>query len=84
MIEVDETGKPVEPNRPDGCFGAMLGGALGGVAGLVLPPVYYQLTNPRILQDGQWGIVYSLSLPAGAIFGAVLGAILIAARNKNI
>ncbi|MBW3638067.1 MAG: hypothetical protein KY445_16605, partial [Armatimonadetes bacterium] len=54
-------------------LGASLGVVLGVVAGFVLPPLFYKLTNPEILQDGQWGMIYLASLPVGAGLGAFVG-----------
>jgi len=58
-----------------GRTGICIGAAIGGMCGVILPPVYYQLTNPEILNDGQWGLVYLMALPVGIIVGAIIGCI---------
>ncbi len=55
--------------------GAILGASLGGLCGFVLPEVYYKVTNPDILNDGQWGMIYLLSVLGGVIIGSLLGII---------
>lgn len=55
--------------------GLCIGAAIGGICGFILPPVYYQLTDPVILNDGQWGLVYLVALPVGIIIGAVIGCV---------
>jgi len=52
-----------------------IGATIGGICGFILPPIYYQLTNPEILNDGQWGLVYLAALPVGIVIGAVIGCI---------
>lgn len=59
-----------------GFLGIVIGGVLGLVTGGVLPVVYYRLTNPAVLNDGQWGMIYLASLPIGLGSGAVLGGVL--------
>ncbi|HEX8235064.1 MAG TPA: hypothetical protein VF600_03845 [Abditibacteriaceae bacterium] len=76
-MPLQDQNKPQPPNSfLLGCTGFGLGGVVGGIGGFLLPPVYYQFTNPRILQDGQWGLVYLLSIPAGVIIGAIAGALI--------
>ena len=52
-----------------------IGATIGGICGFILPPIYYQLTNPKILNDGQWGLIYLAALPVGIIIGAVVGCV---------
>ena len=59
----------------NGRTGICIGAAIGGMCGVILPPVYYQLANPEILNDGQWGLVYLVTLPVGIIIGAIIGCI---------
>lgn len=58
-----------------GCVGLLCGSGIGGVGALFLTPLYYHLTNPRTLEDAQFGMVYTLTLPLGIILGAFVGAI---------
>ena len=58
-----------------GFFGASIGVAIGIVGGLLLPPLFYKFTNPEILKDGQWGMIYLASLPVGAGIGAPSGCL---------
>jgi len=56
-----------------GFLGATLGAAIGGMSGFVLPEPYYKLTNPEILKDGQWGMIYLSTIPTGIVIGLILG-----------
>ena len=56
-----------------GFLGAILGASLGSLCGFVLPEPYYKLTNPQILNDGQWGLIYLKVIPEGLLIGAVIG-----------
>jgi hypothetical protein len=69
-------------NRKDGddkfspvVLSGRIGATIGGICGFILPPIYYQLTNPEILNDGQWGLVYLAALPVGIVIGAVIGCV---------
>ncbi len=53
--------------------GLVVGGIVGGIGGIFLPGIYYSLVNPDVLKDGQFGLIYLLSLPMGALIGAVIG-----------
>ncbi len=67
-----------------GCSGLYIGSIIGGIAGFALPPIYYQLTKPEVLKDGQWGMVYLATLPMGMVIGASIGCalgVLLASRN---
>lgn len=67
-----------------GCFGLYIGAIMGFIAGFALPPVYYHLTKPEILNDGQWGMIYLATLPVGVVIGAIVGCITgvsLASRN---
>ena len=55
--------------------GVVVGGILGSIGGIFLPGIYYSLMNPEVLKDGQYGLIYLLSLPMGALIGAVVGVI---------
>ena len=58
-----------------GFLGAILGASLGALCGFVLPEPYYRLTNPQILSDGQWGLIYLKVIPEGLLIGSVIGLI---------
>lgn len=57
-------------------LGAILGTFIGGLGGFFLPVPYYQITNPEVLKDGQWGMIYFLSIPEGLVIGLVLGIVI--------
>lgn len=66
----------------------LLGSILGGVGGLVLPPIYYWITNPRTLEDAEWAVVFLLTFPVGVVIGAFLGGVVacilvLMAQKKN-
>ena len=63
--------------------GAAVGAILGGIAGFLLPPAYLELTNPRVLQDGQWGMVYLLTLPLGIVLGATIGGVFAYLKRRS-
>lgn len=56
-----------------GCAGLFFGGIVGLFGGLVLPCIYYQLTNPAFFRDGLGFMVFFLTLPAGGGIGALAG-----------
>ena len=65
------------------CLGFLAGAFLGIIASFVLTPIYLGKTQPRVLEDAQWGMVYTLTLPLGAVVGGILGCIIaISARCK--
>lgn len=68
-----------------GFLGAILGASIGSLCGFILPEPYYKLTNPQILNDGQWGMIYFKVIPEGLLIGCVIGLIagLIVSNKMN-
>lgn len=71
--------KPAENSINDYVYAVIVGLVVGGIVGLIggifLPGIYYSLVNPDVLEDGQHGLIYLLSLPMGALVGAVVGVV---------
>ena len=56
-----------------GWSGLLIGGLVGAAASFILTPVYYGSTKSHFFEDGQWGLIYFLSVQSGALLGALLG-----------
>lgn len=65
----------------------VLGGALGASWGVMVallgPLLYFQLTTPAAVTDGRWVAVLPLAVLAGAVVGALAGALWVYLFSKS-
>jgi hypothetical protein len=48
------------------------GAVLGILAGIFVPNAYFYVTDPRVFNDGQYGMIYMLTMPLGGMIGVAL------------
>ena len=65
-----------------GWSGLLIGGLVGAAASFILTPVYYGSTKSHFFEDGQWGLIYFLSVQSGALLGALLGCAIESSRSE--
>ncbi len=69
-----------------GCAGALVGAVVGALALSAVVDLWHVLNDPAARKDGQYGLFFLYTLPAGAVLGSVVGFIVpygLYARRRN-